>query len=269
MAKTYYERLGVAPDASRDAVDEAYRARLKEVHPDVSDAPGAAERTRRLIEAKRVLTDDHERAVYDRIGHVSYTADNSTEAESAETADAAEQHPDAATRTEDPGAASASGTDRERRRRRNRQTRAAWNPRAGVAAGGFSTRDGPSWNAGRSYRVYPTDTSQLGRRLFPIGPSTVVLFVAFWLYPLLLWGAVEPAFPVAFNLVLGGCLVAYVGYFLSMPPVAVGTFGAWTLLLPAGLAGAGVQSWSVWFVAAIGTLVPLVLATVGWAVLRA
>jgi len=269
MAKTYYERLGIAPDASTHTVEEAYRARLKEVHPDVSDEPGAAERTRRLIEAKRVLTNDYERAVYDRIGHASYTAREVDASESSDSADPDEVPTEDATTTTSPGHEAEPETDRERRRRRNRQTRAAWNPQAGVTDGGAATRRQRAGTTGQSYRIYPADASHLGRRLLPVGPSMLLLFVAFWLYPLLLWGALEPAFPLAFNLVLGGCLLAFVGYFLSLPPVAVAVFGAWTLLLPAGLAAAGVRSEAVWFVAAVGTLVPLVLATLIWAVLRA
>jgi hypothetical protein len=269
MAETYYERLGVAPDASEAAIQTAYRTRLKEVHPDVSDDPGAAERTRRLIEAKRVLTDDRERAVYDRIGHASYTAEGAEVSAPADASDRVQQRPEATTRTADAEPGAVSGTDQARRRRRNRETRAAWNPRAGVADGGGYAGKGEAWRADRSYRVYPADPSGLGRRLLPIGPSVVSLFVAFWLYPVLLWGAVEPAFPIAFNLLLGACLLAFVAYFLSMPPVAVSLFGAWTLLLPAGLAATGVASGAVWFVAVVGTLVPLVLATVVWAVLRA
>jgi hypothetical protein len=269
MAETYYERLGVAPDASEAAVQAAYRTRVKEVHPDVSDDPGAAERTRRLIEAKRVLTDEHERAVYDRIGHASYTAGDPDGTGSTDAADRDCNSPEVGTSTAHPGAEADAGTDRERRRRRNRETRAAWNPRAGVTDGGAASRRGGAGNTEQSYRVSPTDASHLGRRLLPVGPSMVLLFVAFWLYPVLLWGTLEPAFPLAFNLVLGGCLLAFVGYFLSMPPVAVAVFGTWTLLLPAGLAAAGVRSGVVWVVAAVGTAVPLVLATVGWAVLRA
>jgi molecular chaperone DnaJ len=264
MAQTYYERLGVASDASTDAVEEAFRTRLKEVHPDVSDDPGAAERTRDLIEAKQVLTDDHERTVYDRIGHASYTAEEADESVSADAAESTHQRPDAATRTSTAGPAPESDTDRERRRR-NRETRSAWNRRAGGADGGVTTRYGPTWSTG----VTPGGSSHLSRRLFPLGPSVVLLFVAFWLYPVMLWGAVEPAFPVAFNLVIAACTLAFVGYFLSMPPVAVAVFGGWTLLLPAGLASAGLQNGAVWLVAVVGTLVPLLLAMVAWAVLRA
>jgi len=72
MGGKYYDRLGVPADASTDEITTAYRERLKETHPDVSDAADAKERTRRLIEAKEVLTDDTERARYDRLGHDRY-----------------------------------------------------------------------------------------------------------------------------------------------------------------------------------------------------
>jgi DnaJ-class molecular chaperone with C-terminal Zn finger domain len=72
MREKYYERLGVPPDASTDEIAAAYRKQLKETHPDVSDASDASERTKRLIEAKNVLTDETERARYDRLGHDRY-----------------------------------------------------------------------------------------------------------------------------------------------------------------------------------------------------
>jgi hypothetical protein len=72
MGGKYYERLGVPPDASTDEIAAAYREQLKDTHPDVSDASDAGERTKRLIEAKEVLTDETERARYDRLGHERY-----------------------------------------------------------------------------------------------------------------------------------------------------------------------------------------------------
>ena len=72
MAETFYDVLGVDPDADESAIDDAFRERIKEVHPDVSDDPGAEERSRRLIEAKETLTDETERARYDRLGHEQY-----------------------------------------------------------------------------------------------------------------------------------------------------------------------------------------------------
>ncbi len=72
MGDEYYERLGVASDASAEEIAAAYRERLKETHPDVSDASDAKERTKQLIEAKEVLTDETERMRYDRLGHERY-----------------------------------------------------------------------------------------------------------------------------------------------------------------------------------------------------
>lgn len=72
MAETFYEVLGVEPDAGESAIDAAFRERIKDVHPDVNDDPAAEERSRRLIEAREVLTDEGERARYDRLGHEQY-----------------------------------------------------------------------------------------------------------------------------------------------------------------------------------------------------
>jgi curved DNA-binding protein CbpA len=73
MTQTFYDLLGVPTDASTAEIEDAYRDEIKEVHPDVSDEVDAAERTKRLNEAKRVLTDDEERRRYDRLGHDAYT----------------------------------------------------------------------------------------------------------------------------------------------------------------------------------------------------
>lgn len=73
MTETFYDLLGVSEGASTAEIEAAYREFVKEVHPDVSDDGDAAERTKRLNEAKRVLTDDAERRRYDRLGHDAYT----------------------------------------------------------------------------------------------------------------------------------------------------------------------------------------------------
>lgn len=72
MGREYYDRLGVPTDASSAEIATAYRETLKEIHPDVSTESDARRQTRRLIEAKEVLTDDVERAKYDRMGHDQY-----------------------------------------------------------------------------------------------------------------------------------------------------------------------------------------------------
>jgi hypothetical protein len=61
-----YEELGVAPDATRDEIAAAYRARAKQLHPDTrpTDAEATA-RFARVGAAYRVLTDPLERARYD------------------------------------------------------------------------------------------------------------------------------------------------------------------------------------------------------------
>jgi len=79
MTETFYDRLGVSSDATTEEIETAYREAIKQVHPDVSDDVDAGERTKRLNKAKRVLTDEAERARYDRLGHDSYTSDRSGE----------------------------------------------------------------------------------------------------------------------------------------------------------------------------------------------
>jgi len=74
MGVTFYGVLGVGPDADADAIRRAYRERVKDHHPDVSDAPDAESRFKRLTTAKETLVDDKERARYDRLGHENYVS---------------------------------------------------------------------------------------------------------------------------------------------------------------------------------------------------
>jgi len=72
MEATLYGVLGVDPDADEEAIVRAYRKRAKRHHPDVSDDGDAQKTFKRLTTAKEVLTDDAERARYDRLGHDAY-----------------------------------------------------------------------------------------------------------------------------------------------------------------------------------------------------
>ena len=81
MAENYYDLLGVSGDATTAAIEDAYREEVKQVHPDVSDDVDASERTKRLNKAKRVLTDDDERARYDEVGHEAYTSGGPVDAD--------------------------------------------------------------------------------------------------------------------------------------------------------------------------------------------
>jgi molecular chaperone DnaJ len=72
MVETYYDVLGVSPDAGQGAIDAAYRERVKETHPDLNDAADASEQFQTVKTAHEVLGDADERARYDRLGHGSY-----------------------------------------------------------------------------------------------------------------------------------------------------------------------------------------------------
>ncbi|MWV41106.1 DnaJ domain-containing protein [Natrialba sp. INN-245] len=72
MGKTYYDVLEVDPDATEDQIQDAYRERVLETHPDHNDAPDAAEQFQRVSTAESILTDETERARYDRLEHDAY-----------------------------------------------------------------------------------------------------------------------------------------------------------------------------------------------------
>jgi hypothetical protein len=61
----YYAELGLTSDASRAAVDEAYRRRAKALHPDTNPDPTAEDRFKRLSVAYKVLRDPATRGAYD------------------------------------------------------------------------------------------------------------------------------------------------------------------------------------------------------------
>lgn len=69
-----YDQLGVAKDATRDAIKRAFRRKAKDTHP---DAGGDAKAFHAIELAHRVLTDDAARARYDRTGQAEAEPDNS------------------------------------------------------------------------------------------------------------------------------------------------------------------------------------------------
>lgn len=72
MAKSLYDTLGVAKDASPDAIRAAYRKLARKHHPDVN--PGnkeAEEKFKAISAAYDVLSDDKKRKAYDEFGDAS------------------------------------------------------------------------------------------------------------------------------------------------------------------------------------------------------
>ena len=64
-AASHYTLLGIPPLAEAETIRVAFRRRIREAHPDVNRAPGAAELTAQLTEAFRVLSNPIARSVYD------------------------------------------------------------------------------------------------------------------------------------------------------------------------------------------------------------
>jgi molecular chaperone DnaJ len=65
----YYELLRVSRTASDAEIKQSFRTLARELHPDVSSEPDAAERFRDVAEAYEVLSDPDRRTLYDRYGH--------------------------------------------------------------------------------------------------------------------------------------------------------------------------------------------------------
>jgi curved DNA-binding protein len=66
--KDYYAALGVARDASPEAIKKAYRKLAQKNHPDVSKEAGAEEKFKEIAEAYQTLKDPEKRAAYDQLG---------------------------------------------------------------------------------------------------------------------------------------------------------------------------------------------------------
>lgn len=68
----HYEVLGVSKNASQDEIKKAYRKLARELHPDVNPASEAQERFKLVTHAYEVLSDEQQRASYDRGGDQAF-----------------------------------------------------------------------------------------------------------------------------------------------------------------------------------------------------
>lgn len=63
--ETYYDILGISPEATSDEIRAAYRRLAKRYHPDVNPDPDASERFIAVRQAYETLIDPEARARYD------------------------------------------------------------------------------------------------------------------------------------------------------------------------------------------------------------
>lgn len=261
MGRDYYELLGVSRNASSAEIKRAYRDRIKETHPDVSDEESAHEHTKRLIEAKDILTDADERRHYDRLGHEAYLSTDGSmtdvSTEEKPTADTAGQTGTTATRGPNQSRNHHSrrseqtawgGTGRDRQT--SQQSTHSWEADGGHTQGSadwYSTSsragrrgtDGShrAWDTNRSYAVGNSPGMFEPTELLSSQRTIVLLGTTFLIYPVLLFGALTPTFPTVVNIVVAMCIVLVIAFLQSVPRVGMLVFGTWVLLLPVGLFG--------------------------------
>jgi len=135
MATTYYDLLEVDADADQETIRDAYREKVKEYHPDVSDHPDAGERFKRVKRAEIVLTDPDERSTYDQLGHDAYVNGDDPEPNQPTEDEVRWAAARAAEGDHDAGGGRSAGW-RERERRARRRDRTEW-------FGGGGSDDGP------------------------------------------------------------------------------------------------------------------------------
>jgi curved DNA-binding protein len=71
--RDYYETLGIARDATPEAIKKAYRGLARKFHPDVNPGDKSAEaRFKEVQQAYDILSDQEKRALYDRHGHAAF-----------------------------------------------------------------------------------------------------------------------------------------------------------------------------------------------------
>jgi curved DNA-binding protein CbpA len=76
MDETFYSILGVSKSADTERINRAYRERVKDNHPDVSEDPEATQNFKKLTTARDVLVDEQRRQRYDDLGHNTFVREH-------------------------------------------------------------------------------------------------------------------------------------------------------------------------------------------------
>ncbi|WP_049986508.1 DnaJ domain-containing protein [Halobellus rufus] len=97
----FYDLLEVSRDASTEEINRAWRRKVRRYHPDVNDDARATAQFKTLKKAHEVLSDETERAAYDRMGHRTYVKQR------------LDGLPTGPARPTEPRPGTAAGTDRE------------------------------------------------------------------------------------------------------------------------------------------------------------
>ena len=63
----YYQILGLAPQADKSQIKQAYKKMVRQLHPDINPSPESQERLRQVLEAYRVLSNEQIRQSYDTL----------------------------------------------------------------------------------------------------------------------------------------------------------------------------------------------------------
>jgi len=287
MVRSYYERLGVPDDATTEEIEAAYRERLKETHPDVSDDEDAGERTRRLVEARDVLVDDDERARYDRVGHTAYVGEDGAEQGGSDAAATARRAGYGESERTDPTRATnrqdrdprERARERAAKERRGRETVTGQRPDDSRTETESETASRSGWDSGDGDRAWRESAGYTVRRevrtagdyeqLLPRGRTLTLLVMTFALYPVLLFCALLPAFPLLVNATVALCVVLVVAYLQTYPVVAVIVFGGWTAIVTVAMMALAVNPLTVVGLSALaGTWLPFGFSLLTFWVLR-
>ena len=292
MIESFYDLLGVPSDADVEEIQRAYRQRIKETHPDLNDDPDASEKTAALVEARDVLTDEDERARYDRLGHEAYVGGEFGDGPTVDPTSTQAAASEAAGTSSSAGPTNARASAEERRRRERRATQdvdfgtgsdsamastngANTDSSADQSASSATNTDGsnsttstrgrastsssepPPWSDTTDGWAARTPTNAppglATQTVEAVLETPATAIVTFLLYPLLVLGAFLPAFPLIVNVIVGLCLLAMVGAAQSVAGLGVAIYGTWSVLGALGLIFVGQNPFSPIGLIVLGT----------------